>query len=139
MLGILSATAIPKFFSVSAYQQRGFFDDTLSAMRYAQKLAVATGCNVRFSIAGDAFALSRPGANDRSLCTSTSASDFTQTVYRPGSGESSYQGSQSGISLSSATLYFTAKGTASSDATINVGSKQITVVQNTGFVYDSTP
>ena len=53
LLGILSATALPKFFSVSGYQQQVFFDDTLAAVRFAQKLAVATGCNVQVSIAAD--------------------------------------------------------------------------------------
>lgn len=137
VLGILSATALPRFFDVSIYQQRGFFDDTLNAIRYAQKLAVATSCNVQFVIVSHQFELKRP--SNRSLCNSTNSSDFTQAVMRPGSGEANYQGSQSGVSASDATLYFTAKGTAVSGGTITVGSGKITVVQNTGFVYDSTP
>jgi len=139
VLGILAISAIPKFFDVSIFQQRGFFDDTLNAIRYAQKLAVATACNVQVNIASDQFELKRPEATDRSLCRSTSSDDFTQTVMRPGSGESSYQGSLSGVSLSTTTLSFSAKGSASGDAAINVGSRQITVVGTTGFVYDSTP
>jgi MSHA pilin protein MshC len=83
--------------------------------------------------------LKRPGASDRSLCSSSTASDFTQVVSRPGSGESSYQGSQSGVSISNTTLYFNAQGTASTNATITLANRQITVVRNTGFVYDSTP
>jgi MSHA pilin protein MshC len=138
LLGILSVAALPRFFDLSSYQARGFFDDTLNAIRYAQKLAVATGCNVQVGISSNQFQLKRPGASDRSQCTSTTAGDFTQNVIRPGSGESSYQGSQSGVSLSAITLYFNAKGTASTDATITVGSRQITVVKDTGFVYDST-
>jgi MSHA pilin protein MshC len=58
---------------------------------------------------------------------------------RPGSGESSYQGSLSGVSLTSATLYFSAKGQASADINIDIGTRRITVVSSTGFVYDSTP
>ncbi|WP_230874879.1 hypothetical protein [Methylomonas sp. LL1] len=139
MLGILSATAMPRFFDLSIFQQRGFFDDTLNAMRYAQKLAVATGCNVQLSIAANQYQLKRPGASNRSLCESTSATDFTLEVIRPGSGEASYQGNQSGVAVSDATLYFLANGSASTGATITVGGRQITVVQNTGFVYDSTP
>ena len=139
VLGILSATALPRFFDLSTYQQRGFFDDTLNAIRYAQKLAVATSCNVQLNIVGNQFTLNRPNASDRSLCNSTNASDFSQAIMRPGSGEASYQGSQSGVSASDTTLYFTARGAASSGATITVGSRQISVVQNTGFIYDSTP
>ena len=139
VLGILAVTAIPKFFHVTDYQEHGFFDDTLNALRYAQKFAVASSCNVQFSIAGNQFVLNRPGASNRSLCTSTTAGDFTQALPRPGSGETGYQGSQAGVSLTKTTLYFSAKGTASSSATISVGSRQITVVQGTGFIYDSTP
>lgn len=139
VLGILASTALPRFFDLSGYQQRGFFDDTLNAIRYAQKLAIATGCNVQFSVTGNQFTLKRPSASDRSLCTSTTASDFNQSVSRPGSGESSYQGSQAGISVSNITLYFNAQGTASADATIALAGRQISVIRNTGFVYDSTP
>ncbi|MDD2800857.1 MAG: type II secretion system protein [Methylobacter sp.] len=139
LLGILSAIALPKFFDITPFQERGFFDDTLSAIRYAQKLAVASGCNVQVVIAANQFALNRPGASDRSQCASTTASDFTQSITRPGSGESIYQGSQSGVLVSNATIYFTAKGAASTGLDITVGSRKITVTQNTGFVYDSTP
>jgi len=139
ILGILSATALPKFFDLSAYRQRTFFDDTLAAIRYAQKLAVATGCNVQVAIAANQFELKRPGATDRSQCASTTAGDFTQAVIRPGSGEVSYQGSQSGIAVSAATVYFTAKGDASAGLDIAVDSSKITIVKDTGFVYDNSP
>lgn len=140
ILGILSATVLPRFFDLSSYQERVFFDDTLAAIRYAQKLAVATGCNVQVTIAGNAFVLKRPGAVDRSQCASTTAADFTRNVANPGSGDSQYSGSQSGITLTPATFYFNALGTASSGQIITVGSvKTMTVIQETGFVYDSTP
>jgi MSHA pilin protein MshC len=140
ILGILSASFTPKFFQLSAFQQRVFFDDTLSAIRYAQKLAVATGCNVQVSIASNTFSLKRPGAVDRSQCTSTSTANFTQDVAHPGSGETHYSGSQSGVTLTPATFYFTALGAVSSGLDITVGStKKITIIQETGFAYDSTP
>jgi MSHA pilin protein MshC len=135
ILGILSATALPKFFNFSTYQQRGFFDDTLNAIRYAQKLAVVTGCNVQVSISANTFTINRPGAVDRSLCASTTAADYTLAVSRPGSNESTYQGSLAGVTLTSATVYFTSKGTASSDVSITVGSQQINIIKDTGFVY----
>jgi MSHA pilin protein MshC len=140
ILGIVSATFLPKFFQISVYQERVFFDDTLAAMRYAQKLAVATGCNIQFSIAGNSYALKRPAAIDRSQCSSTNAAHFTRDLAHPGTGAAQYTGSQSSISLTPVTLYFSALGNASSDADIAVGSnKRITVTQTTGLVYDTTP
>jgi MSHA pilin protein MshC len=136
LLGILSATALPKFFSVSVYQQQAFFDDTLNAVRYAQKLAVATGCMVQVSINANEYTLNRPA--DRSKCSSTSSSDFTLNVRHPGTGEASYTRSEAGVSLTSnpAKFYFDALGRASANVQLTVaGTKTITVVRDTGFVY----
>jgi MSHA pilin protein MshC len=136
LLGILSATALPRFFSVSVYQQQAFFDDTLNAVRYAQKLAVATGCNVQVSINTNTYTLNRPA--NRSKCSSISAADFSLPVRHPGTGETSYTHSETGVTLtsSSATFYFDASGRTSADITLTVaGTKTITVVHDTGFVY----
>lgn len=137
VVGIISTTALPKLFDVKVYQQRTFYDDTLNALRYAQKLAIGSACNVQFSITGNQFSLMLP--NNRNNCTSTNSASFTRSIVRPGSGEASYTGSLAGITLSDMTLYFVAKGNASSNATINIGSGQITVVQDTGFVYGTPP
>ncbi len=133
ILGILSAVAMPKFFSYTTFQQTGFFYDMLNAIRYAQKLAVATNCNVQVAISANQYALTRPSA--RTYCTSTTAANFTQNIIRPGSGENSYQGSLAGVALSSATFFFMARGNASGAFTITVGSHQISIVPDTGYVY----
>ncbi|NOT12632.1 MAG: type II secretion system protein [Methylococcaceae bacterium] len=139
ILGILSVTFLPKFFALSSYQQKVLFDDTLAAICYAQKLAVATGCNIQVSIASNTFMLKRPSAIDRSQCASTTAAYFTRDVTNPGTGETQFTGSQSGISLTSTTFYFTALGSVSSGQTIFIGgTRKITVIKETGFVYDST-
>jgi MSHA pilin protein MshC len=135
--GVMAVVTVPKFFNYKVFQQNGFFIDTLNAIRYAQKLAVATACNVQVAISGNQYTITRPAATDRSQCTSTTASNFTLAVARPGSGQTSYQGSLSGISLTSTspTFYFYAKGNASAGVTISVGSNQIIVVPDTGYVY----
>lgn len=138
LLAVISATALPKFFNLSVFQERAFYDDVLAAFRYAQKLAVASACNVQVAVASNQYTLMQPAASDRSKCTSTSGADFTLAVTRP-NGSANYQGSQSGVGISSVTLYFTAKGTASSNVTVTVGSRSLSVVQATGLVYDSTP
>ncbi|MEY3760704.1 MAG: hypothetical protein RIR39_2195 [Pseudomonadota bacterium] len=139
LLGILSATALPKFFAVSSYQKQLFFDDTLSAVRYAQKLAVATGCNVQVSIDNNRYTLSRPANTDRSLCTSTDPTDFSLPVRHPGTGEAAYTHVENGVSLTAnpSNFYFDALGQASTEVTLTVaGDKIITVVAATGFVYE---
>ena len=135
LLGILSATVLPKFFEVSSYQQQAFFDDTLNAVRYAQKLAVATGCKVQVLVSGNAYTLTSPA--DRSQCASTSPT-FTQAVRNPGTGAATYSGSETGVSLTSSVspFNFDALGRASADVTLTVAStRTITIISATGFVY----
>ena len=95
---------------------------------------------MQVAIAANHFELKRPTSSTRSNCASTTSTDFGLAVTRPGSAESSYQGSLSGISLSTSTFYFSASGKASADQQINVGSNgnQISVIKDTGFVYDSS-
>lgn len=50
--GILAAVVGPRFFDRQVFDERLFFEESLSAARYAQKLAVASGCPVRVQIPG---------------------------------------------------------------------------------------
>jgi len=141
VLSIISATAIPHFFDKNSYAERAFFDDTLNAVRYAQKLAVATGCNVQFSITSNSYTLTRRGTSISSSCPNT-GSNYSLAVFHPGTGASEYSGSEEGVTLSSspAIFYFYPIGSASSDVTLTINtSRTIQVIAETGFVYDSTP
>lgn len=57
IIGVLAAVAIPKFASRDPFVERGFFDETLSAVRYAQKSAVASGCEVQVQLLAGGYAL----------------------------------------------------------------------------------
>lgn len=59
ILGILSAVAAPRFFDQQAYQERAFKDELVSSLRFAQKRAVASGCDVRVEMTATGFALYR--------------------------------------------------------------------------------
>lgn len=139
ILSILSATALPKFFEKNTFAERAFFDDTLNAVRYAQKLAVATGCKVQVSIASNSYTLTRLGTSSSTSCPG--GSTYALAVSHPTAGNS-YSGSETGITLTSSVsaFYFNPLGTASNDVTLTVnGSRTIDVIPATGFVYDSTP
>jgi len=47
ILGIISAVALPRFFDRNTFDERFYFEEVLSSVRYAQKLAVASGCYIR--------------------------------------------------------------------------------------------
>src|SRR5262249_25055030 len=50
ILGVLAAVAGPRFISYQPFQERGYLNEVAAAMRYAQRVAVASGCDVRFTL-----------------------------------------------------------------------------------------
>ena len=65
ILGILAAVAAPRFFDDRTFLERGYFEELAAALRYAQKLAVASGCPVRMRIAAGNYssrATTRPAS-----------------------------------------------------------------------------
>ncbi|EXF45535.1 fimbrial protein pilin [Pseudomonas sp. BAY1663] len=76
ILGIISAVAVPRFFDRKVFDERFYFEEILSAVRYAQKLAVASGCPVRFVLDGNGYALSYRGSD----CTSVIAEDYPKKI-----------------------------------------------------------
>ena len=47
VLGILAAIAMPRFVDLDSFRARAAYDEVAGAVRYAQKLAVASGCEVQ--------------------------------------------------------------------------------------------
>ena len=128
----------PRFFGQAGFDQSFFRNDILSAVRYAQKLAVATGCQVRVNFSANSYSLK---LQDGAPCAGTS---FTTDVVHPGSGASSFSNTAAaGVSVSSdvSPLTFDALGRALdssgsvTDATIDVSGRQVLVVGESGFVY----
>ncbi|MET0533303.1 MAG: GspH/FimT family pseudopilin [Steroidobacter sp.] len=48
--GILAAVAGPNFVDMQAFSARGYADEVASSLRYAQRIAIASGCRVRVDI-----------------------------------------------------------------------------------------
>ena len=133
IMGILASIAAPRFFERDAFDERGYYEDTLSALRYAQKLAVATGCQVQVSITANSYTLNW-------YATTCNSSTFTGNVFNPGNPGSAYtKTAPSGLTLSpTTTLIFNGLGQVSSGPTITLAgsdTRTITVVAETGFVY----
>ena len=57
IIGALAAASAPLFFTTQDFQESGFHNETLATIRYAQKLAVGSGCAVRVAIAGNTVSL----------------------------------------------------------------------------------
>lgn len=133
IMGTLAMVAGPRMFSVTGYQARGFHDELISAVRYAQKLAVAGGCRVEVSVSGNAYALRQgnPGCDD----------PLSLPVAHPATRDSFAGSAPAGISVSSnAGLVFTALGSVEGGGPVTMtisgggNTRTITVHGDTGYV-----
>lgn len=130
LLGILSAVALPRFFDATAFKSRGFYDEITGAARYAQKLAVASGCDVRLNIASGSYALHQRQACDH-------ISSFSRAVSQPaGSGDfSGTAPSGTTLSSSSSIVIFDALGRATpGGVTVTVDGRSFTIAGESGYV-----
>ncbi|MDA3903081.1 MAG: prepilin-type N-terminal cleavage/methylation domain-containing protein [Desulfuromusa sp.] len=126
LLGILAAVALPKFFNVSDYQNRATYDEVAGAVRYAQKLAVASGCEVRVDLSGNSYALQQHSTD----CTTGSFATI--------SGHPITSNNFSNVTLTSvpSIFNFDAMGRSNSDVSVNIdgGSLSFDVIAETGYV-----
>lgn len=137
LVGVLMAVGMPRFFNQLTFLEWGFSDEVGEALRFGQKLAVATGCDTQVAITATSYQM-----NQRASCNSGA---FTQTVQLPGGDTTGYTGTApNGVSLSAVSLYFDALGRPRNSATsalltaataISIGSRSVTVEPETGYVH----
>lgn len=133
LLGILSVYVAPRIFDLDIFKERGFFDETQSALRYAQKLAVASGCTVQVSLTSSGYSL-----HQATVCNGAT---FTLPVHHPTGSATFTATAPSGIILAPApiTLVFNALGQISAGVVgdsrdITVGSQTLRLWRESGYV-----
>lgn len=132
IIGILSATAFPRFADNSIFQSRGFADQVLATLRYAQKTAIAQHRLVCASLTSAA-----PATVTLTIASSSGAT-ICSTALNLSDRASNTLTASTGITLSSAvTVNFDALGRVSSAATTTVSgtTTAITVEAETGYVH----
>jgi len=136
ILGVLAMVALPRFFTTDRFAAMGHADAVLSALRFAQRTAVATGCDTRIRVGADGFDLWQ-------RATSCTVGDFTRPLARPG-GEHWSGRTPAGVSSSALDLYFDRSGrpwqTATgqplrSAQTVTIGDLVLWVEPVTGFAH----
>lgn len=134
IIGIVAAFAAPRFFDDRTFLQRGYFEELVAALKYSQKLAVASGCPVRVVIDADGYA-ARQQAAQSGTCNTADASWPTHVALAD--GDVLAGSSPLGVAVSpSITLTFDALGRPDfgADQNISVGPFALTVRAGSGFV-----
>lgn len=129
IIGVLAVFATGRFANDTSFQTRGYFDELLSATRFAQRYAVASGCDVQIQIAGDySYALTTQDA----ICGVGTA------VQGPGGG--AFGGAApAGVTATVGTHRFDARGALIAGGgvvQVSDGSSThaFTITSNTGYV-----
>jgi MSHA pilin protein MshC len=132
LLGILAVFALPRMAGLNFFQDRAYFDEVVAAVRYAQKRAVASGCETQAQLTAAPAGF---GLFQRATDCTTGA--FTRPVINPGSGEPFARPAPAGVAVApAANITFDAMGRATTGAGvwIAVGGRSLRVVGETGFV-----
>lgn len=127
IVSILAVAVLPRFTEQSAFASRGFHDETLSLLRYAQKTAVAQRRTVCVSLNATGVSLT--------IDTDTPADSVCNAA--PAMPNSPTGGS--GLAGSVAAFQYTPLGSTNQGSNITItiaGSTPITVEAATGYVHE---
>ena len=132
--GIVAAFAVPRFFDNRTFSERGYYDELAAALKFAQKLAVASGCPVRVTVDGAGYEARQQAAQNGSCNT---ADTTWGTAVALTDGQVLAGNVPMGVTLAPAvTMTFDALGRTdlASDQSITVGPFALTVIADSGFV-----
>jgi prepilin-type N-terminal cleavage/methylation domain-containing protein len=143
VLGILSTFAASRFFSRSAFDEAGFTQESLSAVRYAQKLAIASGCDIRITFTVNSIALEQWIDSGNNSCDVNAPAPVITPVAKPGGGNFTIQAPNNvTVTASLAVFYFdqigipfsTAGVKLAAETTVTIGANTFSIAPETGFV-----
>lgn len=130
IVGILSVVAMPRFFDQNAFKNKGFYDQTQSALRDAQKEAIAQRRTVCATFTATSLTLTIASVPDTANCNSnlaspTGGSPFVITA----TGNLPY-------AITPTNFNFNALGQPSTPQTITItGVGNIIIEPETGYVH----
>lgn len=125
LIGILSISIAPRFFTVTAYEDRKAVDELLTTFRHTQQMAMNRGGNIQLLLTTSNFTVQISGGSP----------------IRSPDGQSSYiRKFPSNVAVSSVpalpvTINYDGLGRPDAGYVINIGSRQITVEEETGYAH----
>jgi MSHA pilin protein MshC len=149
IIALIAAVSGPVFFNINTFREGGFYDETVSALRYAQKYAVATHCAVQVQVAGNGYTLTQiPLAafvpNNPATCNTPPYSGGMRDPTNTGNAFTRAAPADVTLTSAPATFVFCPLGDTSAGActgnyvnvnvALSVNARPITVWGATGFV-----
>lgn len=138
VIGILAAAVAPRFLGGHGFEERGFYDETLSALRYAQKSAIAQRRLVCVAFTATTVTLTIASGNPAVSCnTNLSGPDGSTPYTIDASNVTKYGTANVAFSPVPDALTFDPLGKPGAGATIQVSgfAQAITVEAETGYVH----
>ncbi len=126
ILGILAVVGSSKFFNHSTFKDAQYHQDILSAFRFAQKIAIASQCDVRITVTANSYALTYSGACSGNVKHPADQGNFSES------------GISTLITTTASSFTYNAGGNISpvTGGTVNVGAFSINIESVTGFAHD---
>lgn len=133
LVAILSFTAIPRFANRDTFDARGFFDQSVNMLRFAQKTAVAQRRAVFVNISNSAICLS--------YVADPACTDAANGVPEPSKNSWFLKNFPNGVSATAVSFAFTPLGQPNPNQQVNIAlaatglSQNIVVERETGYVH----
>jgi len=137
IVGILAVAVLPRFFDKNIFDARGFHDQVISTVRYAQKVAIAKHRFVCVDVASDNIKVTYDSTPPSSAHTAITACPGGVDLTSP-DGKSTFviTSPSVDVTLGAVNFYFDALGKPSAGTTITVSSSDtITIEAETGYVH----
>ncbi len=138
IMGILAAVAVPRFFDRGTFDSRGFHDQVISTLRYAQKEAIAQHHYVCIGFTSSSVALSLDPVSPDPASHPAASCPGSRNLASP-TGDASYSiNNTHGVILSGySNFYFDALGRPfpAQNITVSGFATPITVEAETGYVH----
>lgn len=134
IIGVIAAVTMPRLLDRSAFDGRGFYDQTLAMLRYAQKTAIAQRTQVFVNVSPAAICLSYvadANCNGAGVTYVRNPADQSNFIMTPPSGVS--------LSGSAASFAYSGLGRPTGAVTLTIAydgiTRTIAVEAETGYVH----
>jgi len=136
VMAILVGIAAPRFFGRGDFEGPAFAQELGSAARYAQKLAVISGCPVELTVTATGYALHQPDPPALGVAPCTGALTMAAFVKHPGTGENFASTVPVGVTIAGTlgTTRFDAAGVPNAAASFTVAGQAVTITAGSGYV-----